>query len=356
LSDLQSHTDIVFAKHTIKRNLTVTSHDMDQHDQYEEYEERFNPLRTDRQARRARKPKIKHTPKKAQHQVIEDIADPVGLEEGFHTTYQPSKYESGWLLQSLESLYDQQYITDVLALVKGGKEASVYRCVAHDSTGETLLAAKVYRPRMFRQLRNDHMYREGRDIFMSDGTRLTGQDDRELRAIAKGTAFGQELQHTSWLMHEHKTLQRLYEAGAAVPRPWAIGNNVILMGYIGDETLAAPTLNTVRLEADEAVPLFQEVLRNVELMLQLGLVHADLSAYNVLYWEGEITLIDFPQVTDLHANRNVGFILRRDITRVCEYFAQRGVECDPVALADDLWYRYGRATPEDLLLGDDPLL
>jgi RIO kinase 1 len=356
LSELQSDADTLFANSTPKRTLTVTSHDIDQHDPYEEYEDRFNPLRTDRHARRARKPKIKHTPKKAQHQVVEEVADPVGLEEGFHTTYHPSKYETGWLLQSLESLYDQQLITDVLALVKGGKEANVYCCVAHESTGERLLAAKVYRPRMFRQLRNDHMYREGRDIFMSDGTRLTGQDDRELRAIAKGTAFGQELQHTSWLMHEHKTLQRLYEAGAAVPRPWAIGNNVILMGYIGDESAAAPTLNTVRLDTDEAEPLFQEMLRNVEVMLQLGLVHADLSAYNILYWEGTITLIDFPQVTDLRGNRNAGFILRRDITRVCEYFTQQGVRCDPVALADDLWYRYGRATPDDLLLGDDALI
>jgi len=245
------------------------------------------------------------------------------------------------LIESLASLYDQQFITDVLAQVKGGKEASVYRCAAHESTGVDLLAAKVYRPRMFRQLRNDKMYRQGRDVIIGDGTRLNESDFREMRAIAKGTGFGKKIQHTSWLMHEYKTLEQLYQAGAAVPRPWAIGDNVVLMDYIGDATMAAPTLNTIRLDQDEAHRLFSEVLRNIELMLQHNLIHGDLSAYNILYWDGAITLIDFPQVTDLHANPDAVFILRRDVTRICEYFASQGVRCAAQDLADDLWYRYG---------------
>lgn len=310
-------------------------------DPYDEFEERFNPIRTDRHARRTRKPRTAPRPKKSQAEVVTGLADTVGLESGFETTYQPSKYESGWLLQSLESLYDQQLITDVLALVRGGKEASVYCCAAHESTGETVLAAKVYRPRMFRQLRNDGMYRQGRDLIMADGVRLNGSDDREMRAIAKNTAFGKAVKHTSWLMHEYTTLTALYRAGAAVPRPWAIGNNTILMEYIGDEQTAAPMLNTIRLKPDKVEPLFNEIVRNIELFLQHGFIHGDLSAYNILYWNGRITLIDFPQVVDIRSNPDAHFILQRDIVRICEYFAQQGLRRNPISLVEEWWYRYG---------------
>jgi RIO kinase 1 len=105
----------------------------------------------------------------------------------------------------------------------------------------------------------------------------------------------------------------------------------------------------VDLEPQEASSLFQEVLRNIDLMLQHDLIHGDLSAYNILYWEGEITLIDFPQVVNLHANSKARFILQRDIQRICEYFSQQGVEDDPAAIMDGFWRRYvGEPDPEDL--------
>lgn len=176
---------------------------------------------------------------------------------------------------------------------------------------------------------------------MGDGTTINDSDFREMRAITKGTSFGRQVMHSSWLMHEYKTLETLFDAGAAVPKPWAIGDNVILMDYIGDSAMAAPTLNTVHLAEDEAEPLFNEVMRNVRLMLQHGMIHGDLSAYNVLYNAGRIVLIDFPQVTDINTNTNAHFILRRDITRICEYFAQQGVARDPVMLSEELWFDYG---------------
>jgi RIO kinase 1 len=104
--------------------------------------------------------------------------------------------------------------------------------------------------------------------------------------------------------------------------------------------MAAPTLNTVRLDPDEATPLFDEALRNVELLLAFGMIHGDLSAYNILYWEGRIALIDFPQATDIANNPNARAILRRDIARLCQYFAQQGDHRNPLAIADDLWRRY----------------
>jgi len=310
-------------------------------DKYEEYEEQFHPFNTDRRARRRRKPKARHVPKKSRRQVVSEIADATGLEGGFHTTYQPSRHEEAWLLSSLRSFYEQTLISDVLAHVKGGKEASVYHCEADPSTGVISLAAKVYRPRMFRAIRNDSMYRRGRATLNAHGhDHDYARDQRIARAIGKKTAFGVQVAHTSWLMHEYTALEQLYQAGGAVPQPIAASENAILMSYLGDAQMAAPTLNTIDLGPDEAAPLFQEMLRNVELMLQHDMVHGDLSAYNVLYWAGEITLIDFPQVTHSCANPNAYSILQRDIQRTCEYFARQGVQCDPARITDDLWSRY----------------
>jgi RIO kinase 1 len=109
--------------------------------------------------------------------------------------------------------------------------------------------------------------------------------------MAKRTEYGQQLLHTSWISYEIKALQTLYAAGADVPQPFASGDNAILMTYLGGEDTAAPTLNTVSLDASEARPLFQRMLHNVEIMLGHGLVHGDLRL-NVLYGEGD-NLIDF---------------------------------------------------------------
>jgi RIO kinase 1 len=322
-------------------------------DKYEVYEELFDPL-AGRQTREGRG-KPNHRPKKLDAEIIAELTDDTtDVELGFNTTYRPSRHEEGWLLSSLYTFYEEGLITDVLALVKGGKEASVYCCAAHPATGAELLAAKVYRPRMFRNLRNDKMYRQGREVLTAQGRPAGKQAGTYARAIRNKTAFGLQAAHTSWLMHEFTALEQLYRAGAAVPRPIAPSDNAILMSYHGDGGRAAPTLNTVDLEPDEAGALFQEVLRNVHLMLQHDLIHGDLSAYNILYWApegkgGEITIIDFPQVVNLHANPKAAFVLQRDVERTCEYFQQQGVRCDPQAIAAELWQRYGgELDPEDL--------
>lgn len=316
-------------------------------DSYDAFEALFDPMHTDRKARRKRKPRVKHVPKKDQREVIEEIADAEGLEAGFQTTYNPGLFEEGWLLQSLRTYYDQHIITDVLGRVKGGKEASVYRCEGHPSTELPMIAAKVYRPRMFRNLRNDAMYRQGREILKSNGKVVKNNDHRVMRAVGKKSAFGEEVAHTSWLMYEYTTLQKLYDAGAAVPQPVSSSENTILMGYYGDEKMGAPTLNEVRLDKDEAVPLFHEVLRNIELMLQHGIIHGDLSAYNILYWEGNIVLIDFPQVVNPHSNSDARAIFYRDVTRICDYFAGQGVRCDAEQTARRLWKRYAEPDARD---------
>ncbi len=326
-------------------------------DKYADYEAQFNPLNSDRQARRSRKTKIRHTPKKSQGEIIAQLGENSSGDEGvtISTTYQPSRYEAEWLMAALEGFLQQEYITDVLAQVKGGKEASVYRCLAHPTTGYDLLAAKVYRPRKFRQLRNDAMYREGRQaitkesrqLMTAQGQTINSREEAMVRAMGKKTAFGLQVAHTSWLAYEYGTLQKLHSIGAAVPKPVSAGENAILMTYIGDDDMAAPPLSSVRLNGREARRLFEETLRNIEIMLANGLIHGDLSAYNILYWEGEITLIDFPQVTNSHANTQAYEILQRDIERVCAYFEHQGVETNPAGIMRDLWKRYVERPPEE---------
>lgn len=304
------------------------------------YQRRFRLGVRERPTRRARRPVFRDAAEGPHGRIVTELTD-AGEEAGYRMTYTPARFEDVWLRSSLRSFYDQELIVDVLAQVKGGKEANVYRCRAHPRLGVGLLAAKVYRPRQFRNLANDRMYREGRPILTAEGRPAKPTDTRIMRAVGKKTAFGVQVQHTSWLMHEYTTLEWLHRAGGAVPEPFGANENAILMGYQGDERQAAPTLQEVSLSRREARPLFADVLRNVELLLQNGQVHGDLSAFNILYWDGQITLIDFPQVTDVHANRNARFVLERDVRRVCEYFARRGIRSDPAALVADLWDQYG---------------
>lgn len=278
-------------------------------------------------------------------------------EEILSFSYQASRYEAGWLEKSLEGFYQQHWIQDVLRLIKGGKEASVYQCLADETSGEKYLAAKVYRPRQFRNLKNDFVYREGREYLDENGHGI--HDKRASYAIQKKSKFGLQLTHGSWIEHEVKTMQILRDAGADIPNPFASGDNAILMTFFGDQDFAAPTLNEVSLETQEAKQLFERVLYNVELMLSKHRIHADLSAYNMLYWEGDICLIDFPQAIDPRQNQNAWFIFQRDLTRVCQYFSKQGVTTDAFNLARTLWKKYGYVETAELdphfLDDEDPM-
>lgn len=302
----------------------------------DEYEDDYQPHRS----AKGKKPK----PSRAQ--IMAQLADPEeGIEGGFDPTYTASRNDSlerAWIMTYLTHFYNDHIITDVLHQVKGGKEANVYCCEAHPTTGVDLLAAKLYRPREFRSLRNDAQYRQGRKVLGNDGKLV--KNDRMLHAVAKGSSFGKQLAHTSWLAHEYQTLEVLHAAGADVPRPYAIGENVIMMEYLGEEGMPAPALHNVSLDRAEARPLFERLVDNIDLMLQQGRVHGDLSAFNILYWEGEIKIIDFPQAIDITTNRDAFTIFRRDVERVCQYFARYGVTPNPYHLATKLWRKY---VPED---------
>jgi len=253
---------------------------------------------------------------------------------------------------ALGPFFSNGWITDVNLLVKSGKEATVYCCNAAPSTGHTLLAAKLYRPVGVKHNRNpqaaydeaslrhsferkvkvrtftwDSRYREGRSI----------GDSRLRRAYERGTRTGREVQNSSWARSEYETLQKLHAAGADVPRPLAQGGNAMLMEYLGDTDGPAPPLYEAQLPRAEAAPLFWRVIRNIALWLECGFVHADLSAYNLLYWNNVVIAIDFPQAVDVVLNPHAFDFLTRDVTNVCSHFARYGLSVDPQTLAWDLW-------------------
>ncbi len=267
-----------------------------------------------------------------------ELAAQEDRENSFDFTYHASRHERVWINDSLAGFYEGHWLDDVLRLIKGGKEAHVYQCLASDTVvglEQPYIAAKVYRPRMFRNLKNDHLYREGRQNLDAEGRGITNAGLSH--AMAKRTDYGLELLHTSWIMHEYQTIQLLYDAGLDVPRPLATANNAILMAYIGGDDVPAPTLNSVSLGRKEAQRLFDRVIHNIEAMLARQRIHADLSAYNILYWDGQITLIDFPQAIEPEANRNAYRVFERDVIRICEYFSHQGVKTNPPQLASGMW-------------------
>lgn len=259
--------------------------------------------------------------------------------KSFNFTYPAARFEEWWLLESLGDFYEHQWITDVLRRLKGGKEASVYLCRSGPAIDTPFVAAKVYRPRSLRNLKNDGQYRVGRTDIDAEGNAII--KDGDVHAMEKRTAYGEELRHQSWIAYEFQTLEMLHAVGAEVPKPYAMEKNAILMDYIGDLGNAAPTLNSVGLDLDEAHPLFKRVIRNIDLMLSNQRIHGDLSAYNILYWEGEITLIDFPQVVPPEANPAAWTIFLRDVTRICQYFKSQGIRSNPRKLASELWTSHG---------------
>ena len=281
--------------------------------------------------------------------------DAIGNAELFSPTYQGSRFEREMILNYLGDFYDSHVLTDVLQRVKGGKEANVYCCRAHPEVGTDLLAAKLYRPRMLRNLRNDARYRQGRD-YLDEFGKVIG-DDRLMVAIRKGSSYGKQAAHTSWLQHEYTALELLHQAGCSVPRPVAVGNNTILMEYIGDLDQSAPTLHEVHLTYSQARTLFDRLLVDLNKMLAVGRVHGDLSSFNVLYWQGEGRIIDLPQTVDPRQNADAWDIFQRDVTRLCQYFQRYGLGRHPLRLAGELWDHYayprGPEAPPEVEPGDE---
>jgi RIO kinase 1 len=243
---------------------------------------------------------------------------------------------------AFEHFLDEGLISTIIRPIKSGKEASVHLCRANPDTtgGERLAALKIFHPADRRAFRDEGLYRDGEFI-----------KERRIRvAVQKRTTYGKGVAGSIWVDREWEMLTQLYDAGADVPRPLLRSDRAILMTYVGDEDDAAPQLRSYRPDPDEAAELFRQVMRNIELFLYGNVIHGDLSPYNVLVWNGKVTVIDLPQAVDPRKNRHARGLLERDLFRICEHFEKLGVACSAGQLTADLWtaWQFADLVPEEL--------
>ena len=178
------------------------------------------------------------------------------------------------------------------------------------------------------------IYQQGRE-------RGARPDARTLRALGKKTKRGRLHKFSAWIAHEMRTMTLLHQANADVPEPIERMGPVILMQYFGDEHAPAPVLVNVKLDADEVATIYQQILRNVELFLVQHRVHADLSAYNMLYVDDHVVIIDFPQSVDPRYNDDAFDLLVRDLKNVNAFFKDYELEVvDPFYHTLDLWRKH----------------
>lgn len=219
-----------------------------------------------------------------------------------------------------------------LGVLKTGKEADVHlieRAVPDTDRG-CLLAAKRYRSNEHRMFHRDAGYLEGRRMRRS----------REMRAMAGRTAFGRNLIAEQWAVAEFAALSRLWAIGAPVPYPVQRSGTELLMEFLSDaEGTAAPRLAELRPDGDELVDLWHQLTGALELLASRGLTHGDLSAFNLLVHDGQLVLIDLPQIVDVVANPRGPEFLARDVSNVMGWFRARGLPdrfADADALTGDL--------------------
>jgi RIO kinase 1 len=266
----------------------------------------------------------------------------------FAATVQVTETERARIREHLGRWQEDELILDVVRRVKAGKEATVYACTGHPKTGREVVAAKLYREYSLRSAKNTGQYQQGRAMLDEDGNAARAHARRPDKPDHKSKR-GRDAAQVSWIMHEFTLLQTLHARGGDVPEPIEHSEQALLMQFIGHGLDAAPTLNDVALEPEEAQHLFERVVFNIELLLELGWAHGDLSSHNILHHEGRIVLIDFPQVVDCQNNPRARSLFGRDVERVCEYFGEAGASTDHERLARDLWSKHvaGREASDD---------
>jgi len=243
--------------------------------------------------------------------------------------------------EAFEHFYDEGLVERHLKPLKHGKEASVHLFRANPrTTGEDLVALKLYHPLNRRDFRDETLYRDGEFI-----------KERRIRvALEQRTRFGREVQGALWVAREWETLRAL--AGSVpVPRPIEGTGDAILMGYVGDEDVPAPRLHEYHHDdLEELEGLWRQLHRAIINMLYRDVVHGDLSSYNVLVWDGEIVLIDFPQAVDPKKNQHAQAFLKRDVERLGTFFERRGLHKPWDRIAQDLWngWLFAALVPEEL--------
>lgn len=240
----------------------------------------------------------------------------------------------------LQPLLHDGVIDEVIRPLMSGKEADVFvvRC------GSSMRCAKIYKDSLKRSFKKATQYTEGRKV----------RNSRRARAIEKGSKFGRKQQEETWQNAEIDALYKLAHAGVKVPQPYGCFDGVLLMELITDGSgEIAPRLNDVTMSAEQAREDHALIMRYVMLMLCAGLVHGDLSEFNVLVNEEGPIIIDLPQAVDAAANNNAQAMLERDIKNMTEYYGMFAPELLKSRYAQEMWalFEDGELSPDRQLTG-----
>jgi len=242
--------------------------------------------------------------------------------------------------QKFETLVHNGLVDGVVSQLMSGKEAEVY---VVQSAGE-LRCAKVYKDSDNRSFSKQARYQEGRKT----------KNSRQARAIGKGTKFGRKELEGAWQNAEVDALQRCAAAGVRVPKIYSFAGGVLLMELIlNEDGRPAPRLNDVRLTAAQAVEFHRAIMTQIVLMLCAGLIHGDLSEYNVLIGRQGLVIIDLPQAIDAAGNNNAAGMLLRDVANMTAYFGRFAPELLTSDYGREIWklYATGELTPQSVLTG-----
>lgn len=240
----------------------------------------------------------------------------------------------------LQPLIDDGIIDAVLSQLMSGKEATVYTV----AVGDQVRCAKVYKEAAKRSFKKAVQYQEGRKV----------RNSRRARAMEKGSRFGREQQEEIWQSAEVDALYTLARAGVRVPEPFGCFNGVLIMELITDSNgNVAPRLNDVALTPDQARHDHAVVIQDVIKMLCAGIIHGDLSEFNVLINELGPVIIDLPQAVDAAANNNAKAMLERDVRNMTNYYSQFAPELAKPHFAKEIWqlFESGDLTPDTQLTG-----
>ncbi len=240
----------------------------------------------------------------------------------------------------LQPLVTEGLVDEVLRQLMSGKEATVYivRC------GEEIRCAKVYKDAKQRSFRKSTSYQEGRKT----------KNSRQARAMEKGSRYGRQMQEEAWQSAEVDALYRLAAAGVRVPQPYICHEGVLLMDLVTDaDGHPAPRLNDIELSPEQALEFHAGLLKQVVRMLGAGIIHGDLSEYNILVGADGPVIIDLPQAVDAAGNSNAGAMLERDVANLASYFGRFAPELVDSDYGKEIWrlYEAGNLNPESELTG-----